>query len=152
MTRRFLKEEESVLGSALRKNQRQAEIEDRLRGKPYLMLIETSVHDVPERVKEHDPDMFVVWNSMKKRYEIHSLANIGDTFGMHVPFECLDYRTVFAVKKSDQKIRSVKEILREMDEHNERLTAQNEKDRRNEVNAMARELRPVFKKVAWEGV
>lgn len=120
-------------------------------GKPHLEPIFTSVYGIPERAREVDPDIFIVRNTKRKVFEIHSLGNKGDTFCFVVPHKELDARTIALVRKGNLKTRG-KAIFREMDEHNERLERSNERQRDNEINAIAREMKPYFAKYAWENV
>ena len=126
-------------------------IRDRLKEKPHLIPVFSSVYSIPERLQEYDRSMFVVWNIIEQRYEIHCLDHIGDTFGMTVPFFELDARAIRRVMRSDLRTRG-RDIFREIDEENERLEHSQERVRRNEINAAAREMAPYFRKMAWEGV
>lgn len=126
-------------------------IKDRLRGKPHLIPVFSSVYSIPERLYEYDSSMFVVWNVTERRYEIHCLDHVGDTFGMPVPYYELDSRIVERVKRSDLRLHG-RDIFRQIDENNERLERSRERQRRNDINAAAREMAPAFRKLAWEGV
>ncbi len=124
-------------------------IAERLRGKNHLIMQETSLFSIPERLAEYDPDFFVVFNRRKGKYEVHSLANRGDTHCMDVLFDGLDARILRQIARTDQRRHSFKELVRQVDNHNERLEAQNERHRRSELNAFARESRSAFQKIAW---
>lgn len=125
-------------------------IHDRLRGKPHLKLIETNVVKIPERLEQYDSNLFLVFNAKKQQYEVHSLANRGSTYCITVPYEDLDYRTIELFAKGNIRTRGIKAIIREMDMHNETIEKRREKHRKSNINAMAREMRPVFKKMAEE--
>ena len=125
------------------------QIHERIR--PHLMPIEHGLHGIPKRLEEIDPSLFVCFNKITQRYEVHSLANHGTTFCFSVPYSELDARTIEVFRRSNLKTRSVKEIIQEMDQENEEREKRNEAHRRSEVNAWARENRSEFKKVA-EGV
>jgi hypothetical protein len=127
------------------------EIHNRLQGKPFLLVLENSICDIPKRLEEIDPSLFVCFNKITQRYEVHSLANHGTTFCFSVPYSELDARTIEVFRRSNLKTRSVKEIIQEMDRENEEKEKQNEARRRSEINAWARENRSEFKKAA-EGV
>lgn len=123
---------------------------DRLQGKSHLEPVETSVCKVPEYLDFLDEDLFVVFNCKLKRYEVHSLANRGLTFLFSVPWGVLDERTIEVFRKSNLKTRNIKDIIREIDEYNEKLERSNERHRRNETKAWALENRSRFKKFAEE--
>jgi hypothetical protein len=134
----------------MRKSERKEEIRRQLWNKPHLKVMESNVLHIPERLYEYDPDLFVVFNIRSQKYEIHSLANKGNTHCVTVPWNQLDVRAIELFAKGDQRRRSFKEIIREIDEYNEKLERRHEKYRRDELNAMAREVRPVFKRLAEE--
>lgn len=134
----------------LKQRRRRLEIDIRLRGKPHLIVQETSLIHIPEQLYKYDPDVFVVFNTKSRKFEIHSLANVGNTHCLTVPYDGLDERAMRMFAKYDQRRRSFKEIIWEIDQHNERLEKWEDKFRRSEINAMAREIRPVFKKLAEE--
>lgn len=126
------------------------EIEQRLHGKPYLFLVETSVNKIPEAIEEYDPAMFICFNSLNQAYEIHSLSNRGDTHAMSIPWETLDQRVINLVWRRDQKKHSLKDIIRDIDRHNDEIEERRQRQRRSDINAAARETRSVFKRFAEE--
>jgi hypothetical protein len=132
------------------KHKKLNEITERLNGKPFLHFIETSVTKIPERLEEIDPSIFIVFNVKRDIYELHSLDNKGNTFCFNIPYRRLDSRVIALFRKGDLKNRSIKEILREVDIHNELMEKREQRYRKGELNAMAREVRPVFKKLAEE--
>jgi hypothetical protein len=126
------------------------QIRDRLKGKHHLIPVFTSVFAIPERLKEYDENLFVVFNTKKQHFEVHSLANQGDTFGLTIPLNELDARTLYLVRKNNLRTRG-KEIFREIDEHNERLEKANQNRRKDEIRDVAEKVHPAFKKLGWEG-
>lgn len=131
-------------------NKKRIEIHERLRGKPFLLPMETGVYSIPERIEEIEPALFVAFNSAKQQYEVHSLNNLGSTLCFAVPYEELDARVLYMFRKSNVRTRGIKAILREIDGYNENLEKSNERYRRGEINAMAKEIRPAFKRLAEE--
>lgn len=126
------------------------EIEHRLHGKPYLSLVETSVNKTPESLEDYDPAMFICFNSLNQEYEVHSLSNMGDTHAMSIPWDTLDQRVIELVWRRDQKKHSLKEIIADIDRHNEEIEERRKRQRSNDINAAARETRSVFKRFAEE--
>lgn len=126
------------------------EIYDRLLRKPYLLVLETSLTQIPERVAEYDPNMFVCFNHLLGEFEVHSLRNKGDTHALSIPYPELDNRTLQLIAMRDQNRRSFKEIMREINLKNEKLVETKKRHRRSDINAIAREVRPVFKRFANE--
>lgn len=132
------------------KNRIRYAIFDRLRNRPFLELVETSVCKIPEYIQFLDPDVFMVFNNKAHRYEVHSLANRGLTFLYAVPWDVLDERTIEMFRKSNLKNRNIRDIVREIDEHNEKAERSNESYRRSETKAWAADNRSRFKKLAEE--
>lgn len=127
---------------------REDHIYDRLQGKPHLIPVFTNVYRIPERLKELDENFFVVFNTKKQMFEIHSLANKGDTYGITIPLQELDARVFPIVRRANLRVRG-KEIFREIDRHNERLKKSNERRNRDEIRALAGEVKSAFAKMAW---
>ena len=121
----------------------------RLADKPWLYPLETSVYEIPERVKEFGDDLCVVYNSIRGKYEIHSTENIGSTHCFSVPTDQLDCRVLDMVRQYDLRTRG-KQIFREMESHNERLERLEYQRRQRELRAMAMDVRRDFAKLAWE--
>ncbi len=126
------------------------EIKHRLIDKPHLIPVFTNVYHIPERLRAYDSNLFVVFNTLKQWHEVHTLANKDrDTFGLCIPYSELDARAEYLVRRNNIRVRG-KEIFREMDEHNEKLERSIERAKKNEREAVARDIRPVIKKLAWE--
>jgi len=123
-------------------------IRDKLIGKPYLRLMETNVFFIPERLRAYDDNLFVVFNTYKQWFEIHTLANKdGSTFGLCIPYPELDARAEYLVRRNNLRTRGRK-VFTEMDEHNEKLEKSIERAKKNEREAMAKDMRPLVKKLA----
>ncbi len=129
----------------------ETQIYDRLQGKPYLRPVFTSTHEIPERLRAYDPQLFVVLNIKTNRFEIHSLANVGNTFCLAVGMDELDARLLHTVRKCNLKTRGP-EIFREIDYENEKLEKSIERKRQNDLMGVAEEMHPYFRDLAWEGV
>ncbi len=125
-------------------------IKDRLRGKPWLKPIFSNVFCIPERLRRNDPNLFVVFNSLTDKYEIHSLENKGNSFSLQVPFEELDARIEEFVKKYDLR-RHGRKIFYEMESKNEAIEKSMERDRANRSRNLADELYKPVKQLAYGG-
>jgi len=128
----------------------ETQIYDRLQGKLHLRPIFTSTLSIPERLRELDPNFFLVFNTKTQKYEVHNLAHKGNSYGITVYYDELDYRTLYVTRASD--IRYRKNLFREIDEHNEKLERTAEKDRRNDLRGIGEEMKPYFSRLAWEGI
>ena len=49
-------------------------LNDRRKRKQY-SLVEDNVYDIPRRLKEYDPSMFVLYNHIRGTFEVHSTDN-----------------------------------------------------------------------------
>lgn len=63
-------------------------------------VIESNVFHIPERLREIDPEYFVVYNHSSKQFEVHHKGQIGDTFCLDIPYPELDARTIERVKQT----------------------------------------------------
>lgn len=125
---------------------------ERLQGKHHLRpVFSGGCYDLARRIREYDPAMFIVWNTRKQRYEVHSLNHYGNTFAMTVPNNRLDARLEEEIRKGDLRVRGNR-IFREVDEHNERLEMSAERARHNDMLGMAEEMYPYFRRLGWEGI
>ena len=111
---------------------------------PYLSEIKSNVYHIPERLKEIDPSLFVVWNNKNKRIELHSTENKGNTFYMALPFNELDSRTIDYVHHN-MRIRE-QGLLKHIDAHNRTLEEKAERERKEWIKDVAEETRWFAKK------
>lgn len=125
-------------------------IKDRLRGKPWLKPIFSNVFCIPERLRRNDPNLFVVFNSLTDKYEIHSLENKGNSFSLQVPFEELDARIEEFVKKYDLR-RHGRKIFYEIETKNKGLEQASKRERVNDIRNLADELHKPIRKLAYWG-
>ena len=126
-------------------------IRERLKDKPHLIFMKTSVFRIPERLKATNSSLFVVWNRKTNRFEIHSLANKGNTLSLNVPFRDLDARCIDYVNKFDLN-KHGKRIYREIEENNENIEKSAQRKYSNDLKGVCEEMHPAFKRLAWEGV
>lgn len=129
---------------------RKAEIEGRLRGRPHLMPVYNHVSNIPERLRENDRNLFVVFNALTQKYEIHSLENKGSSFSLNVPFKDLDSRIETFVKKYDLR-RHGKKIFQEFERREEERERAQERDRQNRARNLADVLHKPVRRLAWYG-
>lgn len=64
------------------------------------VVIKSDVFDIARRLKEIDSGYFIVYNTAKRRYEVHNDGQKGNTFCLVVPYDCLDARTVELVQRT----------------------------------------------------
>lgn len=103
------------------------------------ILMKSNVFKIPERLKEIDRSYFVIYDSARDRYEIHSNDNKdGSTLCLVVPFNELDSRTVDYVNRT--RVVNSKKLYEEMKRHNERLEIEQAKRHSDYVDATARDI------------
>lgn len=112
----------------------------------YKTIIEDSVYEIPQRLKEYDDSFFVVFNNNNGRFEVHSTDNLFHTYCMTVPYEELDSRTINLVKANDTKNKGAYEIEKELNAHNAKVEVQKEKAKNKWIDDVARETYSAFKK------
>ena len=83
-----------------------------------LIRIFEDVFDITKRLKEIDESYFVVYNTQKKKYEVHS-SKQKNTYCLTVPTKTLDSRTVGLTLKTRRE--NYEKILKEIDETNEKI-------------------------------
>lgn len=130
----------------------ESEVYERLQGKHHLQpVFSGGCYDMTRRLREYDPALFIVYNSRRRKYEVHSLAHRPFTYACDVPDNRLDARLEEVIRKGDIRVRGGK-VFREIEEHNERLEKSNERQRSNDLRAVVEEMHPYFRRLGWEGI
>lgn len=112
----------------------------------YKVLVEDSVYEIPQRLKEYDKSFFVIYNTKVNKFEVHSSDNLFSTYCFTVPYPELDQRTIDIVMKNDTKKRGAREIEMELNKHNEKVQMEKDKNSRKWSEDVARETYSAFKK------
>lgn len=119
-----------------------------LADRPHLTPVFSSTHHIPERVKEYDDELFMVFNNRNSRFEIHTKYGGESTYNATVPYKALDERTMRWLWRNDIRVhgRGIHDrLLREEEQHNKRK----EKESREYTKDFAREFQSEFAKDAW---
>jgi hypothetical protein len=116
----------------------------------HLRPLFTNTNDIPQRIREYDPNMFVVYNTQTGFYEVHSMAHIFDTFATQIPFKVLDIRALWWLKMHSLKDKSIYEYASEIDEKNEKLKRQKAKQARNNTIDYIADHKSMIAKAAWQ--
>jgi len=122
-----------------------------LSDKAHLLPVFNNIYDIPQRLRDIDDTLFVVFNAKTQKFEVHSLEHKPETYAWEVPFEQLDVRTLRLARRNSLRMRG-DEIFKEIDRNNERIEAGLARKRRNDLDAWARDVAYWhFKKTAyWE--
>jgi copper chaperone CopZ len=81
--------------------------------------VTTNVYDIPERLKEVDPRLFVMLNLETQKFEVHVAGQRGTTLGCELPFDELDARAIDYVRGSMGV--DAHEVAAEIKKHNKKL-------------------------------
>lgn len=127
------------------------QVRDRLQGLNHLQPLFFSTYDIPRRLREYDPALFVVFNANRQQYEVHSLNHVGHTYAADVPGNVLDARVETVIRQGDLRVHG-KRVFAEIDAHNASVRARKKRDQKNFNEAAARELHSVFRPLGWEGI
>ena len=84
-----------------------------------LIKIQSDPLFITERLQEIDQDYYLVFNTIKRKYEVHSNSQIGCTYCLTYPNPALDERLLQIVKKTRRE--NLSELLKEIDKANEKI-------------------------------
>ncbi len=80
-----------------------------------LRRIFSDTHDITTRLREIDPNYFVVYNTKRACFEVHNSAQ-NNTFCLSVPHPQLDCRTIAITRRTRREF--LDRLLAEMEENN----------------------------------
>ena len=89
----------------------------------HLIKIENDVYFICQRLKEIDESYEVYYNLLTKSYEVHSNAQIKNSYCFKVPFDVLDERTLWHARKTSIENRD--KIIAEIEKENYLLEQKN---------------------------
>lgn len=83
-----------------------------------LLIIEGDAFFINERLKEIDKSYYIVFNTSRNLYEVHSSEQKGNSYAFTVPFDCLDERTLLFARKT--RVENQDKIIEEIEKDNEK--------------------------------
>lgn len=98
-------------------------------------LVETNVCRIPERIREIDPDYFILFNTYSQKYELHHKMLPWDTYQLTFPYPELDARSVFHVNRTH--VRRAKQLQREVEENNRKIDEAKQKRFKDQVREIS---------------
>ena len=98
------------------------------------MLITHDCFDIASRLKEIDTDYTLHYNERAKKFELRGKNN---TLLIVFPYDRIDARMITHARRT--RVERIKEIIREMDEQNERLIASSERAQNNYYQDLLKE-------------
>ena len=90
-----------------------------------LIRIDTDCLFITNRLREIDSSYFVVFNSKKNQYEVHSKRQAENTFCVGLPFSKLDERAVEYVLKT--RVENIEKIIESIEKNNKKIENNNKK-------------------------
>lgn len=78
--------------------------------------IYSDVYNISKRIKNIDKDYFVVYDTTRNKFEIHNTSQIGSSYCLTTPYNCLDERTIEYVQKT--RSTNIDKILEKIENDN----------------------------------
>jgi hypothetical protein len=100
-----------------------------------LVLVESHPLDIPQKLREVDPALFIMYNPTTDKYEIHR-RGFANTLEMNLPYRELDNRAVMAFVNG----RDVWKVKAEIEANNEKIKADTERKTKHEMSCRLRDL------------
>ena len=94
-----------------------------------LIKLHSDALNITERLKEIDQSYYLVFNTIKGKYEVHSYSQKCCSYCLTCPHVALDERLVELTKKTRRE--NLNELLEEIDKQNQKLEKQNIKNQNN---------------------
>lgn len=98
--------------------------------------IKQDLFHISNRIKNIDPDYYILYNIPKNRYEVHHKSQIFGTLAVVVPFKNLDVRTLEYVMKTRNK----SDVLQEIEKSNTKLEKYQKDEQQNEIQYKLKEI------------
>lgn len=126
----------------------QRDVLEKIQYRPRLIPLFDHALDIPQRIYDYHPSLFVCFNRVTQTYELHSLDQEGDSYCMALPYKELDARSLRWIWQNDIRVHG-KNIFRRIDKSEEDFKASKDREHRNWVRDIAGETRSLFAKDAW---
>jgi len=81
--------------------------------------ISHDVYDIAKRIKNIDRDYYMVYDTIKMKYEIHNSSQIGSSYCLTLPYDMLDDRALNYINMT--RVGNIDDILFRLDRDNDAL-------------------------------
>lgn len=81
--------------------------------------IESDVFEINKRIKQIDESYFIVYNTKRDVFELHSSNQLFSSYCLTLPGKCLDERVLVLANKTRRQ--NQKELIKEMELQNEKV-------------------------------
>lgn len=105
-------------------------------------MIEGDLFGIANRLKSIDESYFIVYSYRRRRFEVHSSAQRGNTLALVLPYDRLDERTVRLVLET--RVQRRKEFFAEMERANAALE---KSEREKQIKKLEKEVEHAYGKI-----
>lgn len=84
-----------------------------------LINVNTDNYFIAQRIKEIDYNYYIVFNTARKKFEIHNKSQGNNTYCLTVPYSTLDARTLDFVNET--KIENIQKLMEKIEKNNKKL-------------------------------
>ena len=81
--------------------------------------ISHDVYDIAKRIKSIDRDYYMVYDTIRMKYEVHNSSQIGSSYCLTLPYDTLDERVLSYVNVT--RVSNIDDILFRLDRDNNTL-------------------------------
>lgn len=124
------------------------EVNEKIQYRPRLIPVFSHTHDIPERLYDYNPRLFLCLNRVSQKFEVHHLDQ-PDSYCFSIKFDELDARVIRHVWENDIGVHG-DSIFKRIEESERNFERQKEREYRNFVRDMASETQSMFAKDAWK--
>jgi hypothetical protein len=104
----------------------------------YREIINSSVLNIPARLRQIDRGYFVVRNHKTRQFEVHHSGQIGGTLALNIPYEELDQRTIDLVRST--RIEYMQNVINEMERNNAKIEEEQERKREDLCQGVVKDI------------
>ena len=102
-----------------------------------LIKINNDCFEISRRLREIEPNYFIVFNTLTQKFEVHNSGQYLNTFCLTIDGE-IDCRVIEKVLKT--RAQNIEKLLREIEEHNEKLENDKTRKTKDELHARSCEV------------
>ncbi|MFQ6752143.1 MAG: hypothetical protein ACLRFL_01070 [Clostridia bacterium] len=99
--------------------------------------ISHDVYNISNRVKCIDRDYYVVYDTIKMKYEVHNSSQIGSSYCLTLPYDALDVRALDYINMT--RVSNIDDILFRLDRDNVALDSEAKSDAMSKVEEYVEE-------------
>lgn len=123
-------------------------VREKIEYRPRLIPVFTSDQNIPERLYDYNSRLFICFNRVDQRYEVHNLDQ-EDSYCATLPYRDLDVRSIRWIWQNDIRVHG-KDIFHRIERQEEQREKQKERDYKNWIHDVASETQSMFAKDAWK--